>query len=142
MGSPANDFANAFPKKVNFKTGGLITGIVGILMQPWKLLEDPATYIGKWLNGYGGALGSIAGVLIVDYWIIRKRKLVLRDLYVDDGQYYYRGGWNVAAVAATLIGAAIALCGMFVPALHAVSDWSWFIGFFVSSGLYYLLMRV
>src|SRR5205814_5847241 len=75
--SPANDFSNAFPKWISFRTGGLITGILGILMQPWRLLADPSGYIFAWLLGYSGGLGSIAGVLIVDYWIIRRKQLVL-----------------------------------------------------------------
>src|SRR5688500_19266964 len=70
--SPANDFANAFPRWISFRTGGLITGIIGILMQPWKLLADPSGYIFAWLLGYSGGLGSIAGVLIAAYWTIRK----------------------------------------------------------------------
>jgi NCS1 family nucleobase:cation symporter-1 len=79
--SPANDFANAFPRFISFRTGGLITGVVGILMQPWKLLADPSGYIFTWLVGYSGGLGSIAGVLIADYFIVRKRTLALADLY-------------------------------------------------------------
>src|SRR5678815_1304650 len=80
--SPANDFANAFPRLIKFKTGGLITGILGILIQPWRLLSDPSGYIYDWLFGYSGGLGSIAGVLIADYWIVRRRQLALEDLYV------------------------------------------------------------
>src|SRR5207253_2076575 len=70
--SPANDFANAFPKWISFRLGGLITGIVGILMQPWRLLADPSVYIFTWLGGYSGGLAAIAGGLIVDYWLIRR----------------------------------------------------------------------
>src|SRR5881409_3953356 len=77
--SPANDFANAFPKWISFRTGGLITGLIGILMQPWRLLADPRLYIFAWLLGYSGGLGSIAGVLIVDYWIVRRKQLILPD---------------------------------------------------------------
>ena len=79
--SPANDFANAFPRLIRFKTGGLITGIVGILMQPWRLLESGARYIG-WLITLSGGMGAIAGVLIADYWILRKKNLKLEDLYL------------------------------------------------------------
>src|SRR5213078_4269022 len=88
--SPANDFANAFPRWISFRTGGLITGIIGILMQPWKLLADPSGYIFGWLVGYSGGLGSIAGVLIADYWIVRRTKLNLGDLYRARGEY---SGW-------------------------------------------------
>src|SRR5205085_8863282 len=104
--SPANDFANAFPRWISFRTGGLITGIIGILMQPWRLLADPSGYIFGWLVGYSGGLGSIAGVLIADYWVIRKKTLSLEDLYLADGAYRYSRGWNWRAVAATLCGCA------------------------------------
>src|SRR5215813_8951990 len=87
--SPANDFANAFPRWISFRTGGLITGIIGILMQPWRLLADPSGYIFSWLVGYSGGLASIAGVLIIDYWIVRKKRLTLGDLYRLRGDYAY-----------------------------------------------------
>src|SRR5207253_4642992 len=80
--SPANDFANAFPRWISFKTGGLITGLLGIVIQPWKLLADPSGYIYTWLLGYSGGLGSIAGVLIADYWVLRRSRLQLEDLYL------------------------------------------------------------
>src|SRR5512144_460734 len=73
--SPANDFANAFPRRIDFKTGGLITGLLGMAMQPWKLLADPSQYIYGWLVGYSGGLASVAGVLIADYWIVRRKQL-------------------------------------------------------------------
>src|SRR2546426_577304 len=110
--SPANDFANAFPKLISFRTGGLITGLLGILMQPWRLLADPSGYIFAWLVGYSGGLGSIAGVLIADYWLVRKQRLVLGDLYRKQGVYTYNGGWNWCAVAATLIGCGPAWIGL------------------------------
>src|SRR6266545_6739595 len=97
--SPANDFANAFPRAISFKTGGLITGILGIVIQPWRLLADPSGYIFTWLLGYSGGLGSIAGVLIADYWIVRRRELRLEDLYLERGVY---AGWNWRALGATL----------------------------------------
>ncbi len=97
--SPANDFANAFPRLIGFKTGGLITGLLGIAIMPWRLLADPSGYIFTWLLGYSGGLGSIAGVLIADYWIVRRRELRLADLYLHDGIYR---GWNARAIAATI----------------------------------------
>jgi nucleobase:cation symporter-1, NCS1 family len=139
--SPANDFANAFPKKINFQRGGLITGIIGVAMVPWELLKNPARYIGGWLGGYGAALGSIAGVLIVDYWILRKTELDLRSLYVTDGGYRYSNGWNVPAAVATILGSAIALLGAFWEPMRVIYDFSWFVGFGVAGGLYYALMR-
>jgi nucleobase:cation symporter-1, NCS1 family len=87
--SPANDFANAFPRWISFRTGGLITGLIGILMQPWRLLADPSGYIFSWLGGYAGGLASIAGVLIVDYWLFRHKQLELGDLYRLRGTYAY-----------------------------------------------------
>src|SRR4029434_4500276 len=99
----SNYVCNALPKHISFKTGGLLTGLIGIAMQPWRLLADPKGYIFAWLVGYSGRLGSIAGVLIADYWIVRKRKLDLADLYLPHGRY---GGWNPAAVVATLAGCA------------------------------------
>jgi NCS1 nucleoside transporter family len=87
--SPANDFANAFPRWISFRTGGLITGIIGILMQPWRLLADPTGYIFNWLGGYSGGLASIAGVLIIDYWLVRRKQLTLGDLYRTSGDYAY-----------------------------------------------------
>jgi nucleobase:cation symporter-1, NCS1 family len=139
--SPANDFANAFPRVISFRTGGLITGVIGIAMQPWKLLADPSGYIFKWLVGYSGGLGSIAGVLIADYFLVRNRRLVLADLYKSDGVYRYTRGWNLSAVAATLAGCALAWVGAFVPALHPLYDYAWFVGFLVAGGAYLGLMR-
>ncbi len=135
--SPANDFANAFPRAIRFKTGGLITGIIGILMQPWKLLADPSGYIFTWLLGYSGGLGSIAGVLIADYWLVRKTNLALEDLYLPDGIYRYRAGWNWKAVAATLVGCALAWGGLVFPPLKPLYSYAWFVGFFAAGLLYW-----
>jgi NCS1 family nucleobase:cation symporter-1 len=139
--SPANDFANALPKHVDFKLGGLITGVIGILMMPWKLLADPSGYIFTWLLGYSGGLGSIAGVLIADYWIVRKRKLVLEDLYLEEGTYRFAGGWNPVAVIATLAGCALAWGGLVVPFLKPLYDYAWFVGFFVAAVIHVVLSK-
>jgi NCS1 family nucleobase:cation symporter-1 len=103
-------------------------------------LRDAHRYIDGWLVGYSGALGSIAGVLIVDYWIIRKTELDLRSLYTTNGKYSYVRGWNLAAVYATLAGSGLALAGAFVDALAPIYNFSWFVGFGVAAGLYYALM--
>jgi len=136
--SPANDFANAFPRLIDFKTGGLLTGILGVLMQPWKLLADPSGYIFTWLLGYSGGLGSIAGVLIADYWVVRRRRLRLEDLYLADGVY---GGWNAPARVATIAGCAVAWGGLVVPALRPIYDYAWFAGFGVAFLLHVALMQ-
>jgi NCS1 family nucleobase:cation symporter-1 len=140
--SPANDFANAFPKWISFSTGGLITGVAGILMQPWKLLADPSGYIFSWLLGYSGGLGAIGGVLIADYWIIRRTKLKLVDLYMEKGEYTYFMGWNWRAVFATLFGCALALGGLVIQSLKPLYDYAWFVGFGASAFMYLLLMAV
>lgn len=135
--SPANDFANAFPKWISFRTGGLITGIIGILMMPWKLLADPSGYIFSWLLGYSGGLGSIAGVLIADYWIVRNKKLNLGDLYRTRGEYR---GWNWRAVVATLLGCFFAWIGLIIPTLRPLYDYAWFVGFGVAFFVHWGLM--
>ncbi len=147
--SPANDFANAFPKWISFRTGGLITGIIGILMQPWRLLADPSGYIFDWLVGYSGGLGSIAGVLIADYWLIRRKDLTLGDLYRREGNYTYAGGWNLRAVAATLMGCALAWSGpishqlgMSIWLFDKLYSYAWFVGFGVSAIVYLILMKL
>jgi NCS1 family nucleobase:cation symporter-1 len=138
--SPANDFANAFPRFISFKIGGLITGIVGLVMQPWRLIADPSGYIFIWLQGYSGGLGAIAGVLIADYWLVRKTKLNLSDLYLTEGVYKYQAGWNYRAVVATLVGCILAWVGAFVPAFHILYDYGWFVGFFSALMTYKIMM--
>ena len=136
--SPANDFSNLAPRRISFRTGGLITGLLATLMMPWKLLENADRYINGWLLGYSGGLGSIAGVLICDYWIIRRRRLVLADLYRRDGVYAYGSplGTHWAAIVATGSGCVVAWIGLFVPALHWLYDAAWFSGT-LTSGLVY-----
>src|SRR5919112_5103057 len=140
--SPANDFANAFPRWISFRLGGLITGVIGILMQPWRLLADPSGYIFSWLLGYSGGLGSIAGVLIADYWLVRRKELALADLYRRRGAYTYAAGWNWRAVAATLAGCFFAWVGLVVPALRPLYDYAWFVGFGVAFAVHYGLTRL
>jgi NCS1 family nucleobase:cation symporter-1 len=140
MVSPANDFANAFPRHINFSRGGLLTAVIGLLMQPWHLMEDANAYIFQWLLGYSGGLGAIAGVMIVDYWLIRKTELKLEDLYQRDGAYSYTNGWNMKAVVATLLGCGGAWIGLIVPELSFLYDYAWFVGVAISGITYFLLM--
>jgi nucleobase:cation symporter-1, NCS1 family len=139
--SPANDFANAFPRAISFKTGGLITGVLGIVIQPWKELADPSGYIFTWLLGYSGGLGSIAGVLIADYWIVRRKNLSLEDLYLAEGRYRYSSGWHVPGTVATIAGCAAAWGGLVIPVMRPLYDYAWFVGFGVAASAYLLLAR-
>jgi NCS1 family nucleobase:cation symporter-1 len=139
--SPANDFSNAFPKLIKFRTGGLLTGLIGIAMQPWRLLESGERYIG-WLITLSGGMGTVAGVLIADYWIVRRRKLQLEDLYLARGAYSYRGGWNANAVGATVFGCALAWAGLVFPPLAPLADYGWFVGAFGAAAMYLALERL
>jgi len=139
--SPSNDFSNLNPKLISFRTGGMITGVVGILMMPWKLLGDFSAYIFGWLVGYSGLLGPIAGVMIADYFLIRKENLVLEDLYRRGGVYEYVGGYNYRAIIALASGAGVALVGLAVPPLRWLYDYAWFVGFFTAAAIYTLLMK-
>ena len=139
--SPANDFSNLSPRRISFRTGGLITCLVGIAMQPWKLMANYGSYIFGWLVGYSGFLGPIAGVLICDYFIVRKKKLGLQDLYLRGGQYEYSRGFNWQAIAALAAGAAIAFIGLALPTLRVLYNYAWFVGFGVSFFAYLALMK-
>ncbi len=139
--SPSNDFSNLRPSLISFRTGGLITGVVGILLMPWKLLSTFSAYIFGWLVGCSALLGPIAGIMICDYYLVRKRELVVQDLYRHGGVYEYRSGFNPVAVLALAAGIAVALVGLVIPALHWLYDYAWFVGFFVAGGLYSVMMR-
>lgn len=150
--SPANDFANLSPKKINFRTGGYITGILGILIFPWKLIADPNGYIFTWLIAYSSLLGPVGGILITDYYFIRKQRLNVDDLYNHVGQYGYNKGINHVAVIALLSGILPNVPG-FLLQVNLISGtafpgwisdlyhYAWFVGFFVSGGLYWILMK-
>jgi NCS1 family nucleobase:cation symporter-1 len=135
--SPANDFSNISPRRISFRTGGLITCFVGILMQPWKLMANYGSYIFGWLVGYSGFLGPIAGVLICDYFLVRKKILLPEDLYRRGGQYEYSHGFHWQAIGALAAGAAVAFIGLLVPPLHVLYNYAWFVGFAVSFLAYF-----
>ena len=139
--SPSNDFSNLRPSLISFRTGGLITGVVGILMMPWKLLSNFSSYIFGWLVGCSALLGPIAGIMIFDYYLVRRRELIVEDLYRRGGAYEYERGFNPSAIVALVAGVGIALIGLAVPAVRWLYDYAWFIGFVVSGGAYFLLMR-
>jgi NCS1 family nucleobase:cation symporter-1 len=140
--SPANDFANLWPKRIDFKLGGLITGIVGVLIQPWRLLADASAYIFDWLLLYSGGLGAIAGVLVADYWLVHRRRLDLPDLYDPSGRYTYQGGWNWRAILATVLGCLGAWGGKVLPAMAALVPYGWFVGFGVALLVHAALSRI
>jgi NCS1 family nucleobase:cation symporter-1 len=139
--SPSNDFSNLNPRLISFRTGGLITGVIGICMMPWKLLSDFSAYIFGWLVGYSALLGPIAGVMIADYFLVRRSRLNLDDLYRRGGIYEYENGINKRAVASLVFGAGVALIGLAVPALRYLYDYAWFVGFLVAGGFYVLVTR-
>jgi len=139
--SPSNDFSNLNPRRISFRMGGMITGVIGILMMPWKLMGDFGSYITGWLVGYSGLLGPIAGIMIADYFLVRKRKLITGDLYRRGGAYEYRNGVNRKAVASLAAGIFVALIGVIVPSLGWLYSYAWFVGFAVSGGVYALLMK-
>ena len=130
--SPANDFSNLSPRRISFRTGGLITCVMGIVMQPWKLMANYGSYIFGWLVGYSGFLGPIAGVLICDYFVIRQKNLSAQDLYQRGGLYEYSHGIHWQAIVSLAAGAGVAFVGLFVPALRVLYNYAWFVGFAVS----------
>src|SRR5882762_3760980 len=140
--SPANDFSNLWPRKISFRTGGIITCFMGIAFMPWKLLADYGTFIFKWLGGYAAFLGPVAGIMICDYFVIRRRVLVVDDLYLRGGVYEYSRGFNWLAVLALALGAGTALVGLVVTPLRVLYSYSWFVGFAVSFAAYYTLMKL
>jgi NCS1 family nucleobase:cation symporter-1 len=145
--SPAQDFANVAPRHISFQTGGLLTGIFGILCMPWKLMADPATYLDGWLGGVGALLGPVAGVMIADYWLVRKQQLDVHALFRPSGPH---GGTNPVAMVALLLGVLPNLPGFLgkigvlssVPSVFtALYPYAWFTGVFIATVVYTLGMR-
>jgi len=138
--SPSNDFSNLSPRRISFRTGGLITCAMGIAMQPWKLMANYGSYIFGWLVGYSGFLGPIAGILICDYFALRGKALVAQDLYQRGGEYEYSRGVNWQAIIALAAGVGVAFIGLVVPPLRVLYNYAWFVGFIVSFAAYFVLM--
>lgn len=151
--SPANDFANIAPQKINFKLGGYITGIIGILIFPWKLIADPTGYIFTWLIAYSSLLGPVGGIMIADYYFIRNKQLIVNDLYNLNGIYSYTNGVNNNAIIALIAGILPNIPG-FLTAIGVISktsstwsgisnlyNYAWFVGFGVSAIVYYWLTK-
>jgi NCS1 family nucleobase:cation symporter-1 len=139
--SPSNDFSNLNPRRISFRTGGLITGVIGVLLMPWKLLGDFSAYIFGWLIGYSGLLGPIAGVMIVDYFLVRRAELAVDELYMRHHRYEYSHGFNYRALAALAAGIAVALTGLVYPPLEFLYKYAWFVGFLMAGTVYYALMQ-
>jgi NCS1 family nucleobase:cation symporter-1 len=149
--SPANDFSHLSPRRISFRMGGLITGLVGIAMMPWKLLADPSGYIFTWLVGYSALLGPVGGIMIADYFVYRARKLDIRALYDPDGCYRYSGGFSVVAIASFVLAVLPSLPGFLAqvgwmdpagvpPLLLGIYSYAWFSGFALAFAAY-LVMR-
>jgi NCS1 family nucleobase:cation symporter-1 len=148
--SPANAIMNLAPQKATFRMGGFITALIGVVIMPWKLLESPDGYIFTWLVGYSALLGPIGGIVIVDYFLVRKTEINLEGLFRRDSEYWYSGGFNPIAIAALVLGVLPNIPGFLVqieviesaPALFtSLYTYAWFVGFGLSGGLYYLGMR-
>ncbi|HTC01559.1 MAG TPA: NCS1 family nucleobase:cation symporter-1 [Ferruginibacter sp.] len=150
--SPANDFSNLSPSKINFRTGGYITGIIGIFICPWKLIADPNGYIFTWLIAYSSLLGPIGGIMIADYYFIRKQQLTVTEMYEPKGQYSFTNGFNKFAIIALLLGILPNVPGFLLQVKLVSSEafpawilqlynYAWFVGFFVSGIIYLFLMR-
>lgn len=148
--SPSNDFSNLNPKLISYVTGGLITAVIGIVMMPWKLMESAGSYVFTWLIGYSGLMGAIAGIMICDYWVLRRQHLNLRELFEPAGRYAYTAGVNWRAMAALFIGIAPCVPGfldaatggwLIAPAIFKILyTYAWFVTFAIGFGLYGLLM--
>jgi nucleobase:cation symporter-1, NCS1 family len=151
--SPANDFSHVAPHKISFRAGGFITGIVGIMMMPWKLVADPSGYIFTWLVGYSALLGPIGGIMIADYYVLRRRQLHLNGLYRADSEYRYTNGFSMFAVVALIIAILPNLPGFLatvkiidptsVPAFFVrLYDYAWFVGFAIAFVVYLALRKL
>ena len=148
--SPSNDFSNLSPKRISYVMGGLITAVIGVVMMPWKLMATAGDYVFVWLIGYSGLMGAIAGIMICDYWVIRRQRLSVPDLFDPDGQYRYSGGWNWRAIAALAIAVAPCVPGFLdaatggriaAPAfLKSLYTYAWFVTFALGFALYFALM--
>jgi len=148
---PAYDFSALAPGRISYKLGGIITAGIAIAMMPWKILASTEGYIFTWLIGYSALLGPVAGILIVDYYGLRKTELVVDDLYVEGGRYSYCGGWNLAAVIAFAVGVAPNVPGFLNAAFpaafpdvgaafKAIYTYAWFAGLALAAVVYGVLM--
>lgn len=139
--APAKAVENLAPRHLSYQAGAIIAGLVSLLMQPWYILENFGNYIFLWLGTYGALLGPIDGIAIADYWMVRKRRIHLIELYKTNGMYSYKSGFNSRAIWAMAIGIAIPFVCKYVPGLGFVWDNAWTIGLLISLSIYTLIMR-
>jgi NCS1 family nucleobase:cation symporter-1 len=151
--SPSNDFSNLSPKRISYVRGGLITAVIGILMMPWKLYSDAAAYIFTWLLGYSSLMGALGGILIADYWVLRRQRLLVGDLFREQGVYTYRGGYNWRAIAALVLSVLPVIPGFVRAAttpggrvinptfFDQLYSYAWFVTFALSFGIYLMLSK-
>ncbi|MGH7921044.1 MAG: NCS1 family nucleobase:cation symporter-1 [Candidatus Dormibacteraceae bacterium] len=154
--SPSYDFSNVIPRFLSFRMGGIVTAIIAVLLQPWRLIANPHVYVYTWLDFYGGFLGVIAGILVADYWLCRRTSLSLPDLYRRDGRYRYAGGWNWRALVALGVGVVLSVGGAYsspagsgpfpvgglIPFLKVLYNYDWAVGFVAAIIVYYGLTRL
>jgi NCS1 family nucleobase:cation symporter-1 len=139
--SPSNDFSNLAPGRISFRMGGMITGFLGLAVMPWKLMATFGSYVFYWLIGYSGLMGPVAGIMVADYFLLRRTQLDVNALYRRGGIYEYRRGINWIAVAALIVGVAVAMTGRFVPVVAFLYNDAWFVGFFLSGSIYLAMMQ-
>ena len=138
--APAFVLSNLAPKHLTFKRAGLISATLAVLILPWNLYNSPLVIV-YFLSGLGALLGPLYGVIMVDYWLVRKGRIDVPALYSEDpsGAYYYSRGVNLRAVAAFIPAALIAIVLALVPGFHAVSPFSWMIGASIAAMLYLII---
>lgn len=151
--SPSNDFSNLNPKRISYVMGGIITAVVGVMMMPWKLLGSMGAYIFTWLIGYSGLMGAIAGIMICDYWVLRRQRLSLAELFNENGRYSYTKGFNWYALISFVVAVAPVVPGFLRAAatpggqvanpgmLDTLYTYAWFVTFAIGFVLYFIFMR-
>jgi NCS1 family nucleobase:cation symporter-1 len=151
--SPANDFSHLAPNRISFRTGGLITGVIGVLMMPWKLVADPSGYIFTWLVGYSALLGPVGGIMIADYFVLRRCHLNVNALYRHEGEHGYTHGFSIVALVSLLVAILPNLPGFLVTVklidagsvpgfFVTLYSYAWFVGFAIAFALYIALRKV
>ncbi|CAH0242504.1 putative allantoin permease [Arthrobacter sp. Bi83] len=137
--APVYALTNLFPKHLNFRKAAWVSGTIGLVILPWNLYNNPLVIV-YFLGGLGALLGPLFGVVMADYWLLRRGKVNVPELYSDHprGAYFYKKGVNPKAIAALLPASAIAILIAFVPALEAAAPFAWFFGAGVGALTYYL----